>query len=482
MVLSTERVGGRTWSILASVTAVGLLLSACSSPEQPRFSGEPFSELASYAEARGAEVLLAEDCELNLTIDEFDEVALDRYASWSPSGDLPADVLQALVTWDVDWVSNTQVTYCGSLDVQQLPPLTRTSPGLPQAREICGDIYGVTLREASAQRAGQLEDAIGWSSDVDRLAQLSPRFVGLQRYHFYAYNLHDFVQGLEDFLRYGPNVSGIGVDTDVDTLRVSSVLDTLEPGTDLYESLNRAIRYLDGARVEAQRLCQEVREVADTATLDVRNDDDDSPVPESGPLSCSAGGVCSIGDTGPGGGIVFYDAGEPQEWGTYLEVAPMNWNGGSSSARDRGGWWCGKDTSRNRNKVEGLETRTEIGSGAENTAKIIQACGENNAAGRIASAQIWGLSDWFLPSRDELAQLMLLRGVIDVNFVTFENTSYYSSSTADADFPAVWAYSWDNQEVSKQLMFWDPGERARPIRAFSAQIDTVTGENAPRSE
>ena len=53
--------------------------------------------------------------------------------------------------------------------------------------------------------------------------------------------------------------------------------------------------------------------------------------------TCAEGGVCEVGDIGPGGGIVFYVTATPftsdASCGSnclYLEMAPKNWYGGSS--------------------------------------------------------------------------------------------------------------------------------------------------------
>ncbi len=45
------------------------------------------------------------------------------------------------------------------------------------------------------------------------------------------------------------------------------------------------------------------------------------------------GGPCAVGDVGPGGGTVFYDAGTTQSWGRYLEAAPTDYQVNDSCAK-----------------------------------------------------------------------------------------------------------------------------------------------------
>ena len=86
---------------------------------------------------------------------------------------------------------------------------------------------------------------------------------------------------------------------------------------------------------------------------------------------CVAGGPCAIGDTGPGGGIVFYDAGSVQPWGRYLEAAPEGWSG---APWDPVALWCSiTDT-----LIPGA-MGTAIGTGAANTANMIAACSSGAA-------------------------------------------------------------------------------------------------------
>jgi len=107
-------------------------------------------------------------------------------------------------------------------------------------------------------------------------------------------------------------------------------------------------------------------------------------------LSCTTGGICRLGDIGPGGGLVFLISG-----GRTYEMAPKTW-GANETAGIR---WCSNSTS--------VSTGTGVGEGSANTTAMLTdatpfvACATsapNVARGYTNN----GFTDWFLPSAVEL--------------------------------------------------------------------------------
>jgi hypothetical protein len=92
----------------------------------------------------------------------------------------------------------------------------------------------------------------------------------------------------------------------------------------------------------------------------------------------------NIGDTGPAGGIIFFDKGVHSDGWRYLEAAP-------ASSEFRAVWGA-----MERN-VSG--TNDAVGTGRQNTRLNTES---GSAALRCLQLNINGFHDWFLPSRDEL--------------------------------------------------------------------------------
>jgi len=118
---------------------------------------------------------------------------------------------------------------------------------------------------------------------------------------------------------------------------------------------------------------------------------------------CNGSFVCQVSDTGLGGGIIFYASvtaflcGEYRTSScNYLEAAPL-------SGDNAGVAWSG-----NTNLEIGTTAqRTEIGTGYANTLAIVNDNNTSGKAGTIAWAySVNSLNDWFLPSRDELKELL----------------------------------------------------------------------------
>ena len=166
------------------------------------------------------------------------------------------------------------------------------------------------------------------------------------------------------------------------------------------------------------------------------------------------GGSCVVGDTGPGGGKVFYvQIGTKFGSWKYLEVAPSTWNGENDPVVP----WCPALSNS-------LGTATSTGTGSANTQKIISQCSDPNAdfsvAAKVASNyRGGGKSDWFLPSKDELNLLFENRSAVGKNF----SAAQYWSSSQDSSVLS-WTLDFDSGALSADVNGID--RHVRPIRAF----------------
>jgi len=97
----------------------------------------------------------------------------------------------------------------------------------------------------------------------------------------------------------------------------------------------------------------------------------------------------SLGDTGPAGGLIFYENPNYAADGwRYLEAAPFDQSAGAK-------WGCF------RSAIAGARG-TAVGTGKQNTLDMLAACPEaGTAAGLCANLSLNGVRGWFLPSRDE---------------------------------------------------------------------------------
>lgn len=165
----------------------------------------------------------------------------------------------------------------------------------------------------------------------------------------------------------------------------------------------------------------------------------------SASLTCAEGGTCALGDTGPGGGIVFIvqTATAAAPW-RYMEVAPNTWNGGVADPTMR---WCSEaDFDNNLDPIynfvpelltgddEDIHTSTALGSGFANTKKMLSGC-RFGAANAAAGYNGGGKSDWHLPSKNELTQIYVQRAIVLGAYVPVTGGYYWSSSEFDPDEP-----------------------------------------------
>ena len=130
----------------------------------------------------------------------------------------------------------------------------------------------------------------------------------------------------------------------------------------------------------------------------------------------------TIGETGPAGGMIFYDKGSYSDGWRWLEAAPSDQSTGIQ-------WYNGTYTTTGA-------TATAIGTGEANTQAIVASQDIGSYAAELcADLTLGGYRDWFLPSKDEL-NLMYVNLKVQGRG-GFASAWYWSSS--EGNFSYAWA-------------------------------------------
>lgn len=169
-------------------------------------------------------------------------------------------------------------------------------------------------------------------------------------------------------------------------------------------------------------------------------------------LSCYDGlldsydsGLYKLRDRGPGGGWIFYINPNYKEDGwRYLEAAPVDQSAGIR--------WSDTSTI-----IGPTAQGSSIGTGAANTDAILGFNGNVECAAKVCrDYRGGGYDDWFLPSKDELAEMyLILNGTIIL--------SNFCWSSTEEDATNAW---WYNYAFGMENDAKNSTPPVRAIRAF----------------
>ena len=197
--------------------------------------------------------------------------------------------------------------------------------------------------------------------------------------------------------------------------------------------------------------------------------------------TCVMGGPCTVGETGPGGGIIFYVSAPGFSCGPTgsntcksLEIAPASWNGGNS-VENR--WMVNGYIQMNGRGQMVADynnvSLSSIGRGYINTVTMIA----NDSAGDSAATMSQnyrggGLSDWYLPNIAEAnAICRWTTGATPINHGTACSGGTVDQTRYGAQSANLSGYFWTSSE-----RFWTHGSR------FSFQYGFIDGDMPTEAE
>jgi hypothetical protein len=144
--------------------------------------------------------------------------------------------------------------------------------------------------------------------------------------------------------------------------------------------------------------------------------------------TCQEGGTCKLGDTGPGGGIIFLvDSDDRYAGFTYLEIKYediLDVSGDRLIA-----------TMCSEQFIYLAPKSNEIGRGKMNSEELSRAC-STSAASFVKKFSQNSLTDWYLPTSDELQlayKVLAVNGQLSFSDQTNGIGFYCSSSYSDPD-------------------------------------------------
>ena len=185
----------------------------------------------------------------------------------------------------------------------------------------------------------------------------------------------------------------------------------------------------------------------------------------------------AIGNTGPGGGLVFYDCDADNETGNAdgLMSSECGWRYLEAASEDLGPCVFGYLRESDAASNQAVGTSQSLGTGKSNTEALVIAMGDevysassgsdktsSYAAKICADCTAGGKDDWFLPSRDELNLMYTNLHDAGLGDFAISNEWYESSSESGGTF--AWKQNFSTGD--KPNLGRGSLNTVRPVRSF----------------